>query len=81
MWRDTRFGEKVGSFSSELIVPGESDMNAMGDNLMRYHLKPSDALHFATMKKLGTIHIATEDREFDRVEETRRIWLEPTTIK
>ena len=66
---------------SELIALDEYDIDTMGDYLMRYDLKPSDALHLATMKKLGVTHIATEDREFDRVEETKRIWLEPTTIK
>jgi predicted nucleic acid-binding protein len=66
---------------SELIAIDESDIDAMGDYLQRYDLKPSDALHLATMKKVGITHIATEDKEFDRVKETKRIWLEPTTTK
>lgn len=66
---------------SGLIAIDESDIDAMGDYLQRYDLKPSDALHLATMKKVGITHIATEDKEFDRVKETKRIWLEPTTTK
>lgn len=66
---------------AELIALDESDIDTMGNYLLRYDLKPSNALHLATMKKQGITHIATEDKAFDRVKETKRIWLEPTTTK
>jgi len=61
---------------AELIVVEESDIDTMGNYLARYDLKPSDAIHLATMKKEGITHIATEDKEFDRIKETKRIWLQ-----
>jgi len=38
-------------------------------------LKPSDALHLAAMELNGIHAVATEDRDFDRVEWVKRIWV------
>jgi predicted nucleic acid-binding protein len=44
--------------------------------LMKEHgLKPSDALHLALMKKEGIEIIISEDREFDKVEGVKRVWI------
>ena len=39
-------------------------------------LKPSDALHVAAMLNNGINLIASEDRDFDRVEGIKRVWVE-----
>ncbi len=38
-------------------------------------LKPSDALHVATMLNNGIRVIVSEDGDFDKIEEIERIWL------
>ena len=39
-------------------------------------LKPSDALHVVAMLNNGIRVIASEDRDFERVEGIRRLWIE-----
>jgi len=41
---------------------------------IKFSLKPSDALHAATVKRYGLDAIASEDRDFDRAG-IKRIWL------
>ncbi len=60
----------------EVIPIGEEDVKPVEKYLLKYDLKPSDAIHLATMEKTGANHIVTEDEDFDRVEEVRRIWLD-----
>jgi len=60
----------------EVIPIGEQDMKPLEKYLLKYDLKPSDAIHLATMEKTGANYIVTEDEDFDRVKEVRRIWLE-----
>ncbi|MEM1574817.1 MAG: type II toxin-antitoxin system VapC family toxin, partial [Nitrososphaerota archaeon] len=48
--------------------------------LLNYNLKPSDAIHLATMEKVGIKNIVTEDEDFDKVKEVKRIWLNSNTI-
>ena len=43
--------------------------------MLKYKLKPSDALHLATMDINGIPVIATEDRDFDKTH-VKRIWIE-----
>ncbi len=38
-------------------------------------LKPSDALHVAAMLNNGVHVIASEDEDFERVKEVRRVWV------
>ncbi len=42
---------------------------------LNYGLKPSDAIHVATMKKAGTAEIVSEDRDFDKIDWVKRIWI------
>ena len=42
--------------------------------MVRYRLRPSDALHLAVMDLNGITVIAAEDRDFDRTH-IRRIWV------
>ncbi len=59
----------------EAIPIDESDLEAMEGYLIKYDVKPSDAIHLATMEKRSIAHIVSEDEEFDRIKEIRRIWL------
>ncbi|MBS7653307.1 type II toxin-antitoxin system VapC family toxin [Candidatus Bathyarchaeota archaeon] len=60
---------------TEIIPIEEEDIRPFEEYLLKYDLRPSDALHLATMEKVGSNHIVTEDEEFDRVKEVERIWL------
>jgi predicted nucleic acid-binding protein len=42
--------------------------------LEKYHLKPSDAIHAATINKYRLDAIATEDKDFDKTQ-IKRLWL------
>jgi predicted nucleic acid-binding protein len=42
--------------------------------MVRYSLKPSDALHAATVKRYRLDAIVSEDRDFDKAG-IKRIWL------
>jgi len=58
------------------VIPLEAeDLYVAEKYLVDYNLKPSDALHLATMEKTGASLIASEDREFDRVAWVKRLWL------
>jgi len=63
----------------EVVPLGVEDLYASEKYLLSYNLKPSDALHVATMEKAGTSLIVSEDREFDRVVWVRRLW--PTSLE
>lgn len=70
------------SFIKKIILPytysipiEESDLSAVEEYLTKYELKPSDAIHLATMEKRGIVRIASEDEEFDRIKGISRIWL------
>jgi predicted nucleic acid-binding protein len=38
-------------------------------------LKPSDALHVAVMKNNGVSRIVSEDEDFDKIRDIKRVWL------
>jgi predicted nucleic acid-binding protein len=59
----------------EPITIDESDFKTVKKYLLKYAVKPSNAIHLATMEKKGISHIVSEDDDFDRVKEVRRIWL------
>lgn len=60
---------------TEIISIEEEDMKVTEKYLLTYDLKPSDAIHLATMEKAGVNHIVTEDEDFDKVKEVKRLWL------
>ncbi|MCD6469265.1 type II toxin-antitoxin system VapC family toxin [Candidatus Bathyarchaeota archaeon] len=43
--------------------------------VVQYGLKPSDAIHLCAMKARGINLIVSEDREFDKIQGIKRIWL------
>jgi predicted nucleic acid-binding protein len=64
---------------TEIIPIAEEDLQATERYLTKYDVKPSDAIHLATMDKVGITSIVSEDEELDAVKGIRRIWLETTT--
>lgn len=57
------------------VIPiEESDLIATERYLSKYEIRPSDAIHLATMEKKGIANIASEDEDLDKVKEVRRIW-------
>jgi predicted nucleic acid-binding protein len=61
---------------TEIIPIAEEDLQATERYLTKYDLKTSDAIHLATMEKLGIASIVSEDEELDSVKGIRRIWLD-----
>ena len=53
----------------------ESDLDSIEAQLKKRSLKPSDAIHLASMKKLGISNIVSEDKEFDTTKGIKRVWL------
>ncbi|MBO3754510.1 MAG: type II toxin-antitoxin system VapC family toxin [Candidatus Brockarchaeota archaeon] len=60
---------------TEVVPVDEEDFKPIGKYLVKYNLKPSDAIHLATMEKVGVGSIVSEDEDFDKVKEVKRIWL------
>ena len=63
----------------EVIPVDYTDYDVMRKMMMKYGLKPSDALHIASMNKAGIKHIVSEDEEFDKIPSIKRIWLNITS--
>ena len=63
---------------TEIIPIAEEDLQATERYLTEYDVKPSDAIHLATMDKLGITSIVSEDEELDAVKGIRRVWLDAT---
>lgn len=53
-------------------VPALIPLRALGF-MERYKLKPRDAFHVAIMEHFGVEHIVSDDTDFDRVKEIKRI--------
>lgn len=59
----------------DVIALDYMDYDAMKEVITKHGLKPSDALHAASMRRKGTVYIASEDEEFDKIPWIRRVWL------
>lgn len=66
---------------TEIIPIEEEDLRLLEKYLLAYTLRPSDAIHLATMEKACVDHIVTEDEDFDKVREVKRVWLQSRTDK
>ena len=64
--------------TKEVILLAEEDLQATERYLADYDVKPSDAIHLATMDKLGITSIVSEDEELDAVKGIKRVWLDTT---
>jgi len=63
---------------TEIIPIAEEDLQATEKHLTRYNVRPSDAIHLATMDKLGITSIVSEDEELDAIKGIKRVWLDTT---
>jgi hypothetical protein len=63
---------------TEIIPIAEEDLQATERYLADYNVKPSDAIHLATMDKVGITSIVSEDAELDAVKGIKRVWLDTT---
>ncbi|MBM4046213.1 MAG: type II toxin-antitoxin system VapC family toxin [Planctomycetes bacterium] len=52
-----------------------SDLDVMGETMVRFHLRPRDALHYAAMLRVGCLDLASNDPHFDRIPTIRRFTL------
>ncbi|HEX8682522.1 MAG TPA: type II toxin-antitoxin system VapC family toxin [Ardenticatenaceae bacterium] len=52
-----------------------ADLELMDDHMLRYHLRPRDALHLAAMQKCGCFDLLSNDTDFDRVPFVQRYTL------
>ena len=64
---------ELASFPNLVIESLGTRVWALAQQIMlRYALKPQDALHLATMKRIGCLDLASNDSDFDRVPDIRR---------
>ena len=59
----------------EVIPIDYTNYDIVKKAIVNRKLKPSDALHIASMSKAGIKHIVSEDSEFDKIPWIKRIWL------
>ena len=59
----------------ELAGVDTSDFNRMLDNIEAFSLLPRDALHVAIIRRLGLAAVASDDKDFDRVDGLERHWM------
>jgi uncharacterized protein len=59
----------------EVLELGLPEYRTSTEIIMKTHLKPSDALHIASMRLNNISTIASEDRELDNAENINRIWI------
>ncbi|MCD6563992.1 MAG: type II toxin-antitoxin system VapC family toxin [Thermoproteales archaeon] len=60
----------------EILSLGENEYKKATEVLKEHRVKPSDALHIATMILNGIQKVASEDNEYDDVNEITRIWID-----
>ncbi len=58
-----------------IINLGEDGYKLAAGILVEYSLKPSDSIHLGAMLSNGISLIISEDKEFDRVKEVKRLWI------
>jgi len=67
-------GEKFLRFPNLIFIDANKNIISMAQKLIkRYNLKPRDAIHAATAISQGCQEIISEDSDFDRVEELKRV--------
>jgi len=53
-----------------------SDIQGMNENILKYHVKPRDALHLTAMQKCKCLNLLSHDEDFDRVPHVQRYTME-----
>ena len=69
------FLDRIMNFVS-LVPLNREGYRFMKEIMSRYGLKPSDAIHVASMRRAGIKFIVSELADFDRVEWIERVWLD-----
>lgn len=52
-----------------------ADLQAMDDAILKFHLRPRDALHLAAMQKCDCLNLISQDSDFDQVPIVKRYTL------
>lgn len=64
---------RLRSFPNLTIIDiTRADLDAMGQNIRRYQLRPRDALHLAAMQKVNCFSVASQDADFDTIPNIER---------
>ena len=71
----TEFIESIVLPYMEILPLTEKEYQKAAEILKTHNIKPSDALHIATMTTNNITKIASEDKEYDKIKEITRIWL------
>ncbi len=67
-------GEKFLRFPNLILVDADRNIILKAQKLIsEYHLKPRDAIHAATAISRGCTEIISDDSDFDKVKELKRI--------
>ncbi|WP_202319188.1 type II toxin-antitoxin system VapC family toxin [Archaeoglobus neptunius] len=69
------FLDRIMNLVNIIRLDGE-EYGLMKEIMAKYNLKPSDAIHAASMKRAGIRHIVSEDSDFDKVKWIKRIWMD-----
>ncbi len=71
------------SFIKSIVLPyvivlplGEDEYNEAAKFIEKYDVKPSDALHIGAMKMNNIDVIVSEDKELDKIDEIKRMWIQ-----
>jgi predicted nucleic acid-binding protein len=60
---------------TKILPIGEEEYAIATRTILEYDLKPSDAIHIATMTTNKITLIASEDNDFDKIPGITRIWI------
>ncbi len=63
---------------TNILSIGLKEYELASKHIIKYNLKPSDAIHLAVMKNNGINIIVTEDKDYDRVDIVKKTWLKQT---
>lgn len=58
-----------------LVDMTTDDLAAMTQNMLRYHLRPRDALHLSAMQKVQCFNLLSEDSDYARVPDIQHFTL------
>jgi len=58
-----------------ILELGEEEYEHASKLMIEYKLKPSDSLHIGAMLNNGINVIVSEDKEFDKIKQIKRVWI------
>ncbi|MCD6196689.1 MAG: type II toxin-antitoxin system VapC family toxin [Staphylothermus sp.] len=58
-----------------ILELGEEEYEHASKLIVEYRLKPSDSLHIGAMLNNGINVIVSEDKEFDKIKQIKRVWI------